>query len=375
MFERYVKSWFDKYIQNNKILILYGPRQSGKTTFLKHYISQLENAILINCEAPEFKEDLNDYKASKLRMIFGSKKIIVLDEAQSIENIGNLLKFIFDEDALDYKVIATGSSSFYLSDKVQEPLTGRNLVNYMFPLSFIEILENRGYVWWKYHFEEILIYGSYPGIIELSTDEKKNHLFHLASDYLYKDILNYERIKNSLVLNKLLKALAWQVGGQVSYNEIAQHAGVSQPTVIKYLDLLEKSFVIFKLGSFSRNLRNELKKSNKYYFWDNGILNAIINDFSTLESRKDKGAMWENYCIAERKKMLLYQHPEVESYFWRTYDKSEVDYIEVKDQKIEAYEFKYSKKAKSKISQTFLNEYNPVHSKIITKDNVYEFLK
>lgn len=374
MYKRDATYWFDKYLKNKKILILYGPRQSGKTTFLKHYLQEQPDSLLLNCEEPEIKEILENYNPSNLRLLFGNKKVIALDEAQNINSIGRLLKLVYDSDSLNYKIIASGSSSFYLSDKLQEPLTGRNLRYHMFPLSFNEIIKNHSWLWWRQNFEEILIFGSYPGIIDLSPNDKRLNLFHLASDYLYKDILHFENIRNSTVLNKLLKSLAWQIGSSVKHNEMAQQVGISLPTVVKYLDLLEKCFVIFRLGSYSRNLRNEIKKSSKYYFWDNGILNAVINDFSSLVTRKDKGALWENYCIAERRKQTISERPDIESYFWRTYDGAEIDYIEVEDNIVKAFEFKYGKTGKFRPVRSFFESYRPEYYNFITKDNVYEFL-
>ena len=375
MYKRGARFWFDRYLENKKILILYGPSQSGKTTFLKEYLNDWADSLLLNCEEPETKEVLENYSISNIKQLFGNKRLVALDEAQNIDSIGRLLKLIYDTDSLDYKIIATGSSSFFLSNKLQEPLTGRNLRYHMFPLSFNEIVSNRSWLWWNQNMEELLVFGSYPGIIDLPTNEKRLYLLHLASDYLFKDILQYERIKSSKKLLKLLKSLAWQVSSPVTHNELAQQVGVSQPTVVKYLDLLEKSFVIFRLGSYSKNLRNELKKSGKYYFWDNGILNAVINDFSPVVTRKDKGALWENYCIAERRKMIINDRPDIESYFWRTYDDAEIDYIEIRDNRINACEFKFSSIDKYRPIRSFVETYNPEVYKVVAKQNVSEFLE
>ncbi|MFW6302705.1 MAG: ATP-binding protein, partial [Bacteroidales bacterium] len=373
-YNRFIKSWFDQNLQNDKVLILYGPRQAGKTSFIQKYFNEIDEANYFNCEKPEVQEILESRKIQEIKMLFGERRIIVLDEAQNIEDIGKVLKLLYDEPEVQYKLIVTGSSSFELSGRIQEALTGRNLKRFMLPLSWSEIMLKKDWLWWLENADTLLLYGSYPGLIDVPFSEKKLLLQHLAGDYLFKDILKFDRIRHSEVLKKLLKSLAWQVGSLVSINELAQQTGMSQPTVHKYLDLLEKSFVIFNLGAFSKNLRNELRKSKKYYFWDNGILNAVINDFSPPGQRKDKGALWENYCISERKKLLALTNPGIESYFWRTYDGAEVDYIEHADGKINAWEFNYSKK-NNRFPESFLNEYRVEEAVTIHLKNIHRFLQ
>lgn len=372
MYKREIRNRIEKYLNNDKILIIYGPRQTGKTTFIKSFLEDYENAKVLNCEDPEIYDILVSGKTETLKLLFGTKDIVALDEAQVIPGIGKKLKLIYDSSEFDCKLIATGSSSFELSGKLQEALTGRNLKFHLYPFSYSEIVEEHDWLWWRKKSDEILIYGTYPGIIDLPVTEKKTFINALASDYLFRDIMNFENIKSSDVLKKLLKALAWQVGSQVSYNELSQIAGVSQPTVVKYLDLLEKSFIIFKLSAFSKNLRNELKKSHKYYFIDNGIRNSVINNFSPLNMRNDVGALWENYCVSERFKFIKYNDPFRALYFWRTYDGAEIDLIEQVDERLFTYEFKFGKKRRQHIPKSFNTEYQPKQYKTITPENIHE---
>jgi uncharacterized protein len=372
MYKREIRKRIEKYLNNDKILIIYGPRQTGKTTFIKSFLEDYENSKVLNCEDPEIYDILVSGKTETLKLLFGTKDIVALDEAQVIPGIGKKLKLIYDSSEFDCKFIATGSSSFELSGKLQEALTGRNLKFHLYPFSYSEIVEEHDWLWWRKKRDEILIYGTYPGIIDLPVTEKKTFINALASDYLFRDIMNFENIKSSDVLKKLLKALAWQVGSQVSYNELSQIAGVSQPTVVKYLDLLEKSFIIFKLSAFSKNLRNELKKSHKYYFIDNGIRNSVINNFSPINMRNDAGALWENYCVSERFKFIKYNDPFRSLYFWRTYDGAEVDLIEQVDGSLFTFEFKFGKNRRQHIPKSFNTEYHPKQSKTITPENIHE---
>ncbi|MGM0650899.1 MAG: ATP-binding protein [Bacteroidota bacterium] len=374
MYKREIENIISKYLDNDKILILYGPRQTGKTTFIEYFLKGYKHAKLLNCEHPEIFDILSRGKPEEIALLLGNNKIIALDEAQVIPDIGKKLKLIYDTYGSKYKIIATGSSSFELSGKLHEPLTGRNLKFNIFPLSYREIIQKHDWLWWRQKQNEMLIYGTYPGIIDLPVNDKKLYINSLASDYLFKDIVNFENIRNSDKLRKLLKALAWQVGSQVSYNELAQTVGMSQPTVVKYLDLLEKSFIIFKLSAFSKNLRNELKKSYKYYFIDNGIRNAVIQNFSPMHMRNDSGALWENYCISERMKYVRYVDFFRQLYFWRTYDGSEIDLIEQTDEKIYAFDFKFGKHKKHRFSKSFVDTYKPKQTKTINPDTIHDFL-
>ncbi|MEI7594177.1 MAG: ATP-binding protein [Bacteroidota bacterium] len=374
MYKRKIDDIIAKYIGNKEFIILFGARQIGKTTTLNNLFSNNQDALIFNCERPEILQILENFNISELKLLFGDKKIIALDEAQCVPNIGKVLKLIYDSPEFTQKIIATGSSSFDLSNKINEPLTGRNLKFKMFPLSYQEIVEHKTWLWCKENIDELLIFGSYPGVIDKPISEKPKYLSNLSSDYLFKDVLALENIKNPLVLRKLLQLLAWQIGSEVSMNELAMQLGISMKTVEKYIDLLEKSFVIFGLHSFSRNMRNELKKSRKYYFFDLGIRNALINNFSGLSSRTDKGAIWENFCISER-----YKNNETSSilknmYFWRTYDGAEIDLVEEKDGNIECFEFKISAKRKTAFPQSFEEAYKPKSNLIVSPENVHEFL-
>ena len=272
----------------------------------------------------------------------------------------------------EYKIIATGSSSFDLANKIIEPLTGRNIKFKLYPLSVNEIKQKNTWLWVMENLNNLLVFGSYPGIIDLNISDKQIKLPELASDYLFKDVLIHENIKNPALIRKLLKALALQIGSQVSTNELSNMLGVTRQTIEKYIYLLEKCFVIFSLPSFSSNLRNEMKKSRKFYFYDNGIRNAIINDFSLLQNRTDIGALWENYCISERIKI---NKPNTNVYFWRTYDGAEIDLIEEHNGKLTAFEFKWKKKRKIKIPESFSEKYGLNDLIIVTPTNLQDLLK
>ena len=306
--------------------------------------------------------------------MFGDKNIIALDEAQEIPEIGKILKLLYDDQRVKVKLLATGSSSFELADKTGEPLTGRNIKFRLHPLSLNEIKMKKGWMEVLESLNDLLVFGSYPGIIDLSSEEKRRKLLSISSDYLFKDIYKFERLRNPEVLRKLLKALALQLGNPVSISELANLIRVSAITVERYLDLLEKSFVVFKLGSFSGNLRNELKKSRKYYFYDNGIRNAVLNNFSYVEDRTDIGALWENFCIMERIKYCENNEIFPNFYFWRTYDDAEIDLIEEKDGQIIAYEFKWNPRKKAKLPISFAAKYNVVDYHVINRGNIHALL-
>ncbi|MBM3434597.1 MAG: ATP-binding protein [Bacteroidetes bacterium] len=362
---RSIESWLDK----REILIIYGARQVGKTTLLKTLFEKQDQSLILNCELPVVANILESKDIPTIKGLFGSSKIIGLDEAQKIVNIGSILKIIFDEMP-EYKIIATGSSSFDLADKITEPLTGRNIKFRLFPLSLKETGQKNKWIWNLTNLNKMLIYGAYPGVIDLNAEYQRAKLSELSSDYLYKDILIHEQVKNPSVIRKLLTALALQVGSQVSLNELSNLLRVSRSIIEKYLDLLEKSFVIFTLPSFSSNLRNEIKKSCKYYFYDNGIMNALTGNFNLMENRNDTGSLWENFCISERVKANNYANTHGVMYFWRTYDGAEIDLIEVKDGKIDAFEFKWKLKSDIKIPESFKNKYKPQKFSVITPETL-----
>ena len=296
----------------------------------------------------------------------------MIDEAQRIEDIGLRLKLITDQ-IKDIQLVATGSSSFDLANKVNEPLTGRKWEYKIFPLSFQEMVNHHGLLEERRMLPHRLVYGYYPEIVNNPGDEKEL-LKQLSDSYLYKDILMWEKIKKPDKLLKLLQALAFQVGSQVSYNELAQTCGMDSKTVEKYIILLEQTFVIFRLGSFSRNLRNELKNSKKIFFYDNGIRNALIANFSPAETRMDIGALWENFLVSERIKALHYSNRWTNYWYWRTKEQKEIDYVEESDGVLTAYEFKWNPMAKFKMPKLFLSTYEGAEFRVIHPDNFEDFL-
>jgi predicted AAA+ superfamily ATPase len=331
-----------------------------------------DEMIWLNGDELDVQNLFENVSATRLKYIFGNKKYIVIDEAQRIKDIGLKLKLITDE-LPEVQLIATGSSSFDLANQVNEPLTGRKWEYKMYPVSFSEMVRHHGLLDEKRLLPHRLVYGYYPDVVNNPGDEKEI-LKQLSDSYLYKDILMWEQIKKPEKLLKLLQAVAFQVGNQVSYSELGQISGLDTKTVEKYIVLLEQCFVIFRLGSFSRNLRNELKSSKKIYFYDNGIRNAIIANFSLAESRHDIGALWENYIISERQKKLEYGMMWRNSWFWRTTDQKEIDYIEEGDGQIHAFEFKWNPSAKYKVPKQFLENYPGSTFSVITPDNMEEFL-
>jgi uncharacterized protein len=356
-----------------KALLLFGPRQSGKSTLIENLLkSQDKEWLYLNGDDADVREILTNTTATKLKAIAGNKEIVFIDEAQRIVNIGLTLK-LFTDQIKGVQVIATGSSAFELSSQVNEPLTGRKYEFMLYPLSFSEMVKHHGLLQEKRLIEHRLIFGYYPEIVS-KPGEESELLKLLANSYLYKDLLTLEQIKKPLLLEKLLKALALQVGSEISYHEIAQTIGSDTKTVDKYIDLLEKTFVVFRLPAFSRNVRNEIKKGKKVYFYDCGIRNAIINNFKSLSTRTDTGALWENFVIAERMKFLRYQNIDTTYYFWRTTQQQEIDLIEETIETLAAYEFKWSKTERVRFPQTFTENYPNVETRIISPENIEEFI-
>lgn len=362
----------DRFFQKKAIIVL-GPRQVGKTTMINEIIESQELPVLyLNGDEADVRELLSNTTSTRLKTAIGTHKLIFIDEAQRIENIGITLKLITDQ-IKDVQVIATGSSSLELRNVINEPLTGRKYEYHLYPLSFSELVNYHGWLEEKRLIEHRLIYGYYPEIVTTSGNEAEL-LNLLADSYLYKDILLLGEINKPALLNKILKALALQVGSEVSYNEIGQLVGSSSQTVEKYIDLLEKSFVIFQLPSYSSNVRNEIRKGKKIYFYDNGIRNSIIGNFSGLNQRTDTGALWENFLISERIKVLSMNSIRANRYFWRTTQQQEIDYIEEVSGNISAFEFTWNPKTKKRIPKTFTENYPNCPAKIITSENYNEFI-
>ena len=357
-----------------KIIIIYGPRQSGKTTIAKNILEQVDlPSIILNGDEYDIRDEFSNTNSAKLGRIIGNNKIVVIDEAQRISNIGLTLKIMVDNFP-DVQIIATGSSSFELANIVSEPLTGRKLEYLILPFSFNELSRHYGYIEEKRCLEERLIFGNYPEIV-VSPELREEYMHQLADSYLYKDIMIWNNIKKPEKLERLVKALALQLGNEVSYNELGQITGLDNETVEKYINLLEKSFVIFRLGSYNRNLRTELKKSKKIYFYDNGLRNAVLNNFSSLQSRQDIGALWENYFISERKKLLSFRKVYALQYFWRTTSQQEIDYIEEKDEKLSAFEIKWNPAKRISFPRSFRNAYKTAEVFKINRDNYADFLE
>ncbi|MDY9917491.1 hypothetical protein SAMN05216365_12619 [Porphyromonadaceae bacterium NLAE-zl-C104] len=358
-----------------KIILLLGARQVGKTTLLKEVISQIDiPSIWLNVDEADILQAFETATTSTqlLQLIGKNNKLVVIDEAQQITDIGKKLKLIYDTNP-DIQVIATGSSSFDLQNKMAEPLTGRKRTFYLYPLSYKEIAQDQSVLEARRLLETRLIFGSYPEVVNNPGSEKST-LIEIANSYLYKDILKLDNIRKPTHIEKLLQSLAFQAGSEVSYNELAQTIGnIDTATVEKYIDLLEKAFIIFKLPALSRNLRNEIKKGKKYYFYDNGIRNVLINNFSGIDLRQDKGALWENFLISERIKNNHYQGRYTNMYFWRTHDKAEIDYIEEEDGLLSAFEFKW-KAQKVRFANSFLEAYPNHETAVISRENFEHFV-
>ena len=358
-----------------KAIIVVGARQVGKTTLLNSIIKEYkdENILFLNCDEPEVKEALTNINTPNLKLLISNNRIIVIDEAQRVNEIGLTLKRIVDNFP-DIQLLVTGSSSLDLKNKLNEPLTGRKYEYNLYPISTQELLNSAGLISVKQTLESRLIYGSYPDILN-NPDNAKELLLNIADSYLYKDILSIDSLRKPALLEKLLMALALQVTSEVSFNELAQTLGTDNKTVEKYITLLEECYVIFRLNGFNRNLRSELKKSKKIYFYDNGIRNAIIQNFKPLSLRQDTGALWENFLISERLKLNKYTGHNVISNFWRTRTQQEIDYIEESDGSFSIFEIKWNQKKKNvKFPESFLEAYDVRDKKVITPENWLDFV-
>jgi uncharacterized protein len=373
MIPRLLESVIKQRIDYSKAIVVLGPRQVGKTTLLNKIAAELSPACLyLNGDDPAVRLAWNNPTQAFVQNYIGKAKIIFVDEAQRIENFGQSAKMIIDAKQ-GIQLFISGSSSLDISSKINEPLTGRKWEYGLYPLSWREIKDHFSFSAAILRLEDLLVTGMYPEVIT-HPENAKETLINLAGSYLYKDILELAGIRRPEILVKLLQALAWQVGQEVSYNELAQTIGADKATVANYLDLLEKAFVVFRLFPFARNLRKEIATSRKIFFYDNGVRNTILNNFASLSERNDVGALWENFLISERKKQLAYNGFYGNSYFWRTVAQSEIDYVEERDGKISIYEFKWSPKAKVRFPGAFLAGYNPITSKVIHRDNFDEWL-
>jgi predicted AAA+ superfamily ATPase len=371
---RKIQSEVETALFKGRVVVIYGPRQVGKTTLVK-IIQQNQSAVksvYFNCDEPDIRIALTDKTSTELKLFLGDNKLVILDEAQRVKNIGLTLKLLADNYP-QMQIIATGSSSFDLSNQIFEPLTGRKIEFLLYPFSFAELKGAYLEIEIDRILENKLVFGMYPGIVFESDQAKSKLLKILAKSYVYKDVLEYQNIKNSEVLEKLLRALALQVGNEVSYNELASLVEINKITVANYIQILEKAFIIFRLPPFSRNLRDELKSSRKIYFFDNGIRNALINNLNPLDLRQDAGALWENFMISERVKYNNNSGRDANLYFWRTLQGQEIDLIEDCQSRLSGYEFKW-KQRPGKVPVSFSRAYPDTKVEMVTKQNYKSFI-
>lgn len=358
---------------NGKILVITGPRQVGKTTLLRQLVGKRnEKTLWMNCDNPDDREDLTNASVSSLKNLIGNNTLIVIDEAQRVRNIGLTLKLIVD-NINHCQVIASGSSALDLADEINEPLTGRKREFQLFPFSTGEMVAHNSEREEKRLLESRMIYGFYPEVVK-NPGDAENILQEITSSYLYKDILNLDQIRKPVILQKLLLALALQIGSELTFNDLGNTVGIDKETAEKYLDLLEKSFVIFRLNSFSRNMRREIKKGKKFFFWYNGVRNAIINNFNSLALRNDVGGLWENFIISERMKYLHYHRIRGNLFFWRTTTGQEIDWIEERDGAIYAFEAKWNPRRMASLPHAFGESYPVAEFKVVNQENFLSLL-
>ena len=373
MITRILSKEIDKRLFDGKAIIIQGARQVGKTSLLYSKFDGNPDVLWLEGDNLETQLLFENFSLPFAKTLIGNKKILIIDEAQNILNIGIKLKIIIDQ-MKDIQVIATGSSSFDLANKINEPLTGRKWEYKLYPISFAEMVAYHG-VFQEYSMlEQRLVYGYYPEVVMQKAENMVEVLQGLATSYLYKDVLKWENIQKSDRMVKLLQALAFQVGSQVSYTELGRICGLDAKTIEKYILLLEQAYIIFRLNSFSRNQRNELKFSKKIYFYDNGIRNALIANFNPVNLRNDVGALWENFLISERQKKNHYSRSYANSWFWRTQTQKEIDYLEEKDGVIYAFEIKWNKNKKTSAPSDFIKSYPNAIYTTITPENFYEFI-
>ncbi len=372
---RDIESQLDEFIVPGKVFLLYGPRRVGKTTLMAKYVHKnFKNYFIGTGDDIQVRKILSSEDLIKITNAFKSYTGIFIDEAQRIPNIGWGLKLLVDHNP-NLKIIASGSSSFQLSNQTGEPLTGRSITHTMFPISVMELVETHGHMSVLQSLDDLLIYGSYPETLNSNGyNKKQSYLLSLRNSYLFRDILELENLKNPDKLIDLLQLIAFQIGKEFSLNELSRALGIAKQTVERYLDLLEKSFIIMKVRAYSSNLRKEISKSHRFYFYDNGVRNAVINNFNDMSSRMDAGMLWENFCFIERIKKQNYKQIYSNNYFWRTYDKQEIDMIEDRNGTLYAYEFKWNAHKKCNVPRIFKETYPNSEFECITPDNFMDFI-
>ena len=372
MLKRTIQKHIEKFFFQNKLIIIHGARQVGKTTLVKELQKKYSaDSFYLNCDEPDVRSSLANATSTEIKNLIGRKKVVFIDEAQRIINIGITMKLMVDQFP-NVQIVATGSSSLYLSNEIVEPLTGRKYEFQLHPLSLAELKQKYSKIELDRILEKRIVMGMYP---EIEEKQDVDHILlkNLSSSYLYKDVLQYQDIRRPELLEKLLVALALQIGQEVSYNRLSNSLGVNKQTISNYIDLLEKSFVIFRLTPFSRNLRNELTKLRKVYFYDTGIRNALINNINAFRLRQDVGQLWENFMISERRIQNDNNLNYVNSYFWRTHNRSEIDYIEEKGGRLSAFEFKW-KPGRLRVPREFQSSYSDCPVKEISSKNYSEFI-
>jgi predicted AAA+ superfamily ATPase len=375
MITRTLQSVIEQKLFKGKVIVLLGARQVGKTTLLEQLKSISlagMSVVSLNCDEPNDRALLTDANSADLAAVVKGSRVVIIDEAQRVQNIGLTIKLLADKFK-DIQTLVSGSSSLELANKLNEPLTGRKFEYLLLPVSTEELVQANGLLETQRLLESRLIYGSYPDILFQKTDTKEL-LYELTNSYLFKDIYTLQDVRKPEVLEKLLIALALQIGSEVSYNELAQTVYTDVKTVERYIGLLEECFIIFKISGLSRNLRNELKKSKKVFFYDTGIRNALIQSFLPLNLRNDVGALWENFFIAERLKFNTYHKRFTKMYFWRTQQQQEIDLVEDNEGEITAYEMKWNENRRASFPESFINAYNPLKNNVITPKNYTEFL-
>ena len=372
MIHRIIQKELERSYNRRKVITILGPRQVGKSTLLAELSAAGTRVRILNCDNEDDRRLLLDKTSTELKSLVEPHDFFLIDEAQRVKNIGLTLKMIGDLH-LDTHVIVTGSSSFDLADDINEPATGRLIEFNLFPLSLPELAESTSQIEEQRMLETRMIYGLYPEVVT-TPEYARDTLMNLTNNYLYRDALAYQGLRKPDALMKLVRALALQVGSEVSYNELALTVGVDKITIENYINLLEKCFIVFRLNSFSRNARNEIRKGKKIYFVDNGVRNAVLSNFAPLELRNDTGMLWENLMISERVKRNAYCKSYAQLYFWRTHDQKEIDLIEDKDGQLTAYEFKWNERRRTVMPKSFAQIYPNSDFHVINRDNFWPFL-